>query len=435
MILPLAQLRCALELLSADPQGAPRPPAAAASEGLRHEFVYFDVLTGESLSAAEVAGLLPRAVDPAGAALSAVREEDDGTVSLALRVGAPAGQGYSLRIEGAGSLRYHGCAADLPPVQGESVRRVRVLLVPRSRDVSLRVEAMREGRGRSLPEAGLARVELRPDAASEREAEVYPGTCAGEPGIPGGSWCVRSLAEAPGRVGLSALVPGYGLVALSLDGASGAASVPLVAQVEAHHLPRAVLRAGVGLGVVAGDSTAGHLGAEWYPGSTTLGMTCPAGDHCVRPLVHLGLGVVPYARPTELLGPGDRVAPDGTARGTLSVLEAGVGVTVFPGGTGDRMRVTALGSLVVASRGEERDPNHDDLLLSREAARVGFSAELFAAYRFAGAFQAFVGGRTTVLPGFGGRGRRFSYLGDAGAATELAPLLHLSLVLGLGVEL
>jgi len=434
-LMQLAQLRCALELVSAEPAAAPSLPRATVEEGVRHEFAYFDALTGEALSAAEVAGLLPRAVDRAGATLAATREDDDPSVPLALRVTTPAGAGYSLRIEASGSLRYHGCASEVAAVQGERVRRVRVLLVPRSRDVSLRVEAVREGQVRRLPEAGLAGVVLRPDAASEREVEIHPGTCAGEPGVVGGSWCVRSLAEAPGTVGLSALVPGYGLVALTLDGTSAAGSVPVVARVEAHFLPRAVLRAGAGVGVVAGDGASGHLGAEWYPASSTLGMTCPTGDHCVRPLVHLGMGVVPYARTTELVGPGDRVVPDGSTRGSLATLEAGAGVTVFPGGTGDRMRVTALGSLVVVSRGEERDPAHDDLLLSRAASRVGVSAEIFAAYRFAGAFQLFVGGRTTVLPGFGAQGRQFSYLGDAGTTTTLAPLVQLSLVLGLGVEL
>lgn len=421
-------------MLPPAPAPATPRPAAAASAGVRHEFSYFDALTGEALTDAEVAGLLPRALDASGAALPATREDDAAGASVALRIEVPSGQGYGLRVEGAGSLRYFGCAAQLPPTQ-EPVRQVRVLLVPRARDVALRVEAVREGRGRPLPAAGLSEVALRPDAASEREAEVYPGTCAGEPGEAGVSWCVRSLAEAPGRVGLSARVPGYGLVALNLEGTSTARSVPLEARLAAHHIPRAVFRAGAGVGVRNGDGIAVHLSAEWYPASRTQGMTCPEGDTCVRPLVHLGLGATPYARPTELLGPGERVAPDSSAQGTLSTLEAGAGVTVFPGGTGDRMRLTALGGLMVGSRGEERDATHDDLLLSQAAARVGFSAEVLAAYRFAGAFQVFVGGRAAVLPGFGARGRRFSYLGDATTATELAPLVHLSLVLGLGLEL
>ncbi len=118
------------------PAPATPRPAAAASAGVRHEFSYFDALTGEALTDAEVAGLLPRALDASGAALPATREDDAAGASVALRIEVPSGQGYGLRVEGAGSLRYFGCAVQLPPTQ-ELVRQVRVLLVPRARDVAL----------------------------------------------------------------------------------------------------------------------------------------------------------------------------------------------------------------------------------------------------------------------------------------------------------
>ena len=145
MFIPIAQLRCAIELAAATPETAARPTPVEArpANAVDHAFEYVDALMGTPLSERDVVGLEPVAVGPDGAPLPVL----DGSTAVEGNVVRrtvlmPRGDTYGVRVDGVGSLRYFGCAAQLP-AQGEGPRRVRIALVPRARDIALRVEVHR----------------------------------------------------------------------------------------------------------------------------------------------------------------------------------------------------------------------------------------------------------------------------------------------------
>lgn len=157
-------------------------------------------------------------------------------------------------------------------------------------------------------------------------------------------------------------------------------------------------------------------------------------DTCVRPVVHVAGGAVPYQRDINFIGPGTSVVADGTVRGLLAFGEVGGGVTVVPGGTNDRLRFTGSVSASLAWRGDEVHEGARALLLSPASARLGLGVDLRASYRFWGIFVLDAGLRSLFFPGFGSRGREFSYLGAAGASRDSASLLQIAALIGLGVE-
>lgn len=423
-VLLAAQLRCAIELVAA-PAGAADVPAGA---GVVHEFELVDALTGEALT--DVGALTPTAFRGDVALPSERVDGVDGVPRR--RVELPPTGRYTLRVDGDVSRRYFGCEAELPAA-GEGVRRVRVALIPRARDLAVSVDIVRDSARASLPPSTLQRVELRASAAAELDLEVHRGTCAGEATEQGTAWCVRSLSASPGRAAVAVRVPGYGVVEAPVDFRATERQIPVPARFEGHLLSAATLRFHAVVPVLNGATPGGALALDVWGASPTGAMTCPRGETCLRPLVHLEGGVVGYRRGTEFLGPGAQVADDGDVTGTYGWFAAGAGLAVVPAGLDDRLRLSASASLALAARGDEH--RAQGTLLSAATAAPGLGGELTGAWRFAGAWQVQAGVRGAWFPAFGARGRRFSYLGGASTSTEAASLVQLSLHVGLGVEL
>ncbi len=428
MLPVFAQLDCSIEMVAAD--GAPSGARPAAIE---HVIDFQDALTGEPLAAGDVAALAPRAL-AGGAALPAQASETspDGA---ALRRVWPVPQGateYTLRVDGDESRRYFGCARSFP-VAGAASRRVRVSLVPRARDVTVDVEIRRGASARSLPDEGLRAVDLRAAAEFERDVEVHGGRCSGERPERGSHWCVQVLTSEARALTLAARVPGYGVASLPFDPRSPARTVALTARYDGHFIPTTTLRVGAAFGVLGGDGAGALASAGVAPGSALHGRTCPLDDACVRPVVHAGFGSLPYAREALLLGPGEAAAVEGDVTGSLWLFEVGGGVTVVPPGTGDALRATALASALLGVRGDETSPV-GAALLSPATTRLGLSADLSLAWRFAGPLQLFAGARLHWLPEFGGRGRQFTFLGDATVSSQTASLVQVVLQAGIGIE-
>lgn len=435
MLLLAAQLRCAIELVpETDPQPRPVAPieeSLRANLGTEHVFDFVDALSGERLSPGDVGALIPVAYGPNDPLPTRVREDDEAGAPLRRFITLPTEGSYTLRIDGLGSRRYFGCEAQLPAA-GTEARHVRVTLIPRARDVSLAVQVERSGTTRELTAAGLREVDLRPDARSEREAEVFRGTCAGETPPRGSHWCVVSLAAEPGVVGLAARAPSFGLAATSFSSADPSRSVAVTARYPGHVLGTLSLRVGATVSFLQGDGAGAALAVDVPTRSGRTGETCPIADTCVRAVVHLGAAFGSYARETELVGPTTQVTSDGSTSASFGLLELGAGVTVAPGGTGDRLRLTALLSGAVAARVEER--RADGALLSESVARLGLVGDLLVGLRFAGPWTVFAGLRTLWIPDVGPRGRVFSYLGAAPVSTETASLVQLGALIGVGVE-
>ncbi len=432
MVPLLAQLQCSIEMVAAPDDTRREGDAATGPRAVEHVIDFQDALTGEPLSAADVATLSPAAlVGDSPVAPSEAERSPDGAALRRAWTFASTGS-YTLRVDGAESRRYFGCERAFP-VAGAAARRVRVSLVPRVRDVALRVEVRRGSSARQLPEEGLRAVELRPAAASEREVEVHAGRCSGERPATGSYWCVRSLSEAPRPFALTASTPGYGLAELTLDPASTERTVALVAGYQGHLMPATTVRVGTAFAALNGDGVGALASVDVAPSADLHGRTCPLEAVCVRPLVHAGFGALPYARDTLLLGPGTASTSDGLVRGTLWVFEVGGGVTVVPPGTGDTLRVTALASAALGSRGDERAAR-GDLLLSPATSRLGITSDLAVAWRFAGPVQLFAGARLHWFPEFGGAGRQFTFLGDAVLSSQTASLMQFVLQAGVGIE-
>ncbi|MEZ4407128.1 MAG: hypothetical protein R3A52_11700 [Polyangiales bacterium] len=108
-------------------------------------FEFVDAVTGEALSDAEAErwcrgpswGTAPWSRRP----------------SRALRrrsIAIPSEGEYTLRVDGDRSQRWFGCEASLPAA-GARHRRVRVALVPRTRDVEVQARFTRDGDERAMP--------------------------------------------------------------------------------------------------------------------------------------------------------------------------------------------------------------------------------------------------------------------------------------------
>lgn len=435
MLLLAAQLRCAIELVpTTDPQPRPVAPveeSLRANLGTEHVFDFVDALSGERLSPGDVGALIPVAYGASDPLPTRVREDDEAGAPLRRFITLPSEGTYTLRVDGLGSRRYFGCEAQLPAA-GTEARQVRVTLVPRARDVSLAVQVERSGTVREITAAGLREVDLRPDARSEREAEVFRGTCAGENPPRGSHWCVVSLSAEPGVVGLAARAPSFGLAATSFSSTDPARSVPVTARYPGHVLGSVSLRAGATASFLQYGGVGVVLAVDVPTRSGRTGETCPLADTCIRAVGHLGVSVGSYSRETELVGPTTQVVSDGAVAASLALLELGGGVTVVPGGTGDRLRLTALFSGVLGARGDERTAN--GALLSGSVARLGLLGDLLVGVRFAGPWTVFAGLRALWIPAVGPRGRVFSYLGEAPVSPETASLMQLGALFGVGVE-
>ena len=435
MLLLLAQLHCAIELVpSTDPSPRPLAPVSVAEQsatGIEHVFDYIDALSGERLTPGDVGALVPVMYGPNGALPTRVREDDEAGAPIRRFIALPTEGEYTVRVDGLGSRRYFGCEGRLPAAGNES-RQVRITLLPRARDVSLTTEVERVDTRRELPVFGQREVELRADARSERDLEIFRGTCSGEHPAQGSHWCVLSLAANPGVVGLAARAPSFGVAAMTLSMTDPARSIGVQARYPGHVLGTVSLRLGTLIGVLHGDSPGAVLAVDVPTRSEATGDTCPIGDTCIRGLVHLGATYGSYRRDTELVGPSTRVLPDGETGATYGLLELGAGVTVAPGGTGDRLRLTGLLAGVLAARTEERRSN--GAVLSEASSRLGLMGDVLASVRFAGPWTVFAGLRAMWLPTVGSRGRQFSYLGAAPISTESASLLQLGLLIGVGVD-
>ena len=427
----LAQLECSIEMVAAADEA--RAPATTANGVVDHLIDFQDALTGEPLGAADVSTLTPVAlVGDSPLTPTAAESSPDGAALRRVWTLPPNVTSYTLRVDGAEARRYFGCERAFP-VAGASHRRVRVSLVPRARDVSLRVAVRRGSSERALPDEGLSAVELRPSADAEREVEVHAGRCSGERPESGSHWCVRSLATASHPFALTAATPGYGLSTLQFDPRSPERTIALVVAHDGHLMPATTARVAVAFAPLNGDGV-GAIGAiDVAPSSTLHGRTCPLDDVCVRPVAHTGFGALPYSRETKLFGPGTAVSSDDTVAGTLWLFEVGGGVTVVPPGTGDALRVTALASALFGARDDEHTIR-GGMLVSPATTRLGLSSDLMLAWRFAGPLQLFAGARLHWFPDFGGAGRQFSFLGDATESSQSASLLQFVLQAGVGIE-
>jgi len=426
----LAQLDCAVEAVAAD--ASPPPPPGQRPPAVDHYLEFRDALTGDALGAADVSSLVVSAA--AGAPLAEERAETSPDGAVLRRVWAlpAAGDAYTVRVDGGASRRYFGCERPLPAA-GPAARRVRVSLVPRARDVAVVVAVRRGGSARGISPAGLRAVELRPAASVEREVEVRRGRCSGERPPDGSHWCVQALTLEPGPVELTASAPGYGLATLTLDGRSSARDVTLTARYDGHFMPAATVRVAAVWAPLGGDGPGVLASIDVLAGSALHGQTCPLADTCVRPVMRLGAGNVPYRRTTTLVGPGAAAQRDGEVTGDLGVVEVGGGVTVVPAGTGDSLRFTVAATAVLGFRGEELLEG-TRTVLSPATTRFGGAAELSVGWRFLGPLLLHAGARLQGFPGFGGTGRRFSFLGDAPLAGESASLLQVMVFAGVGVE-
>jgi hypothetical protein len=430
-VLPLiAQLHCSIEMVAVAQEG----PSTGRPAQIEHLIDFQDALTGDPLTPSDVAALevTARAGD-SPLPVAATERSPDGTTLRRVWVSPTEAANYSVRVESGDSRRYFGCEQSFV-VTGSPARQVRVLLVPRMRDVSVDVMIRRNETERSLPPEGIRAIELRPAARHEREIEVHAGSCSGEHPNGGSFWCVQSLALSQGTHNLAVMVPGYGISNLRFDERSTERTVALHAHYEGHILPSTTLRAGVATAVTQGHGVGATFAMEVQPGSSLHGQTCPAADTCIRPLVHTAFSAIPYARNLQLLGPGTRTVADGEVNGWLYMFEVGAGVAVSPGGTGDALRATLLVSGVLASRDTENSPvTHTPVAYA--GTRLGLSSDLFLTWRFLGPVGLWGGGRFQWFPGFGSAGRQFTFLGEAPVASTTAPLVQLVLQLGLGVEL
>jgi len=427
-VLPLiAQLDCAVESVAVETARSDGRP-----ESLDHYLEFRDALTGEPLGAADVAALTVHAVGDAPLRESLAESSPDGATLRRIWAPAAAGESYRLRVDGGASRRYFGCERSLPNV-GPAVRRVRVSLVPRSRDVTVTV-AVRRGSGtRALSPAGLRAVELRPAAEVEREVEVRRGRCSGEDPVDGSHWCVQALGEVPGPIDLSASTPGYGLVTLRIDARSAERTLAVIAAYEGHFIPTATLRIGASFAPLNGNGPGAFMSLDVLAPSALHGQTCPIADTCVRALVRLGAGYLPYRRVTTFVGPDGTAQPDRAVESNLGQVEVGGGVLVVPAGTGDALRLSLVGAAVLGFRGDERIAD-TPTAIAPETTRFGAAAELGAAWRFLGPLFAHAGARLQGFPGFGTSGRRFSFLGDAPFSGEATSLLQFAVFAGIGIE-
>jgi hypothetical protein len=150
-------------------------------------------------------------------------------------------------------------------------------------------------------------------------------------------------------------------------------------------------------------------------------------------VIHSAFGSVGYSRDTLLAGPGEATAPDGAVASSLWFFEVGGGVTVVPPGTGDALRATATASALLGVRGDERTADRN-LVLSPATTRLGLAADVSLAWRVVGPLQLFAGARLHWLPEFGGRGRDFTFFGDAPASSVAASLVQVVLQAGVGIE-
>lgn len=436
MLLAL-QVRCAMELMAWD-EAHPRPEQPPSAEvsieggeagGVVHVFEFVDALTGEAVRGAEVGALVPAAFAGDRALFTEALGGDLGAVGRVITL--PSSGEYSLRFEGGSSQRWFGCEATLPAA-GRAPRRVRVSLVPRARDVSVRVRFVRDRSERELPSTGLDAVELHATAGSERELEVFRGACSGERMVGESRWCVRSSAAQAGVTELSVRVPGFAAVPVQVAMSSAERVIAVTARFASHLWGAFVARLGVSVGVFSGEGVGGVLAVEVRSPSRVRGAACALGSTCVVPALHLGAMIVSYSRTTTLSGPGDLSRDDNVVSASLGGLEVGGGVTVVPAGTGDRLRLTALASMAVLYRGEERA---DGVVYATPSGRVGGVFEALSAVRIAGPLTGWFSLRALWLPWVGSQGRRFSLLGDATVSQETAPLVQISLQAGLGIEL
>ncbi len=427
-MLPLiAQLDCAVESVAVETARSDGRP-----ESLDHYLEFRDALTGEPLGAADVAALTVHAVGDAPLRESLAESSPDGATLRRIWAPAAAGESYRLRVDGGASRRYFGCERSLPYL-GPAVRRVRVSLVPRSRDVTVTVAVRRASGTRALPPAGLRAVELRPAAEVEREVEVRRGRCSGEDPVDGSHWCVQSLGEVPGPIDLSASTPGYGLVTLRVDARSAERTLAVTAAYEGHFIPTATLRIGASFAPLNGNGPGAFVSLDVLAPSALHGQTCPIADTCVRALARLGAGYVPFTRPTTFIRADGTAASDRAVEGDLAVVEVGGGVTVVPAGTGDTLRLSAVAAAVLGLRGEERVVDTTGTV-SPATSRLGAAAEFSAAWRFLGPLFVHAGARLQGFPAFGTSGRRFSFLGDAPLSGEAASLLQFAVFAGIGIE-
>lgn len=431
MVPLLAQLQCTIEMVAAPDDRAPH--ADAPTRAVDHVIDFQDALTGDVLRAADVATLSPAAlVGETPVQPDAAEDSPDGAALRRVWTFAPGATSYTLRVDGAESRRYFGCERAFP-VAGPASRRVRVMLIPRARDVSLRVAIRRGGSTRELTDEGLRAVELRASAESEREVDVHAGRCSGERPETGSHWCVRSLADAPRPFQLTSSTPGFGLATLAFDPRAPARTVALTAEHQGHFMPTTTVRVSAAWAALNGNGVGALASINVAPASSLHGRTCPLDDVCVRPVVHTGFGAIPYARDTQLFGPGTATTVDGAVTGTLWLFEVGGGLTVVPPGTGDALRVTALASAALGSRGDETSAR-GALLLSPATSRLGLSTDLDLAWRIAGPVHLFAGARMQWFPDFGGAGRQFVFLGDAVLSSQTASLMQFVLQAGVGIE-
>ncbi len=416
---------------------APPPQGLGAVQGgTTVVFEYRDALTGSSLGRREVSRLSPtlRVDGRVVAPMAPLEDIPDlgivrGDYALAPRTDVSFGV--------AGSSRYFGCSADVP-IDGAAPQRVVISLVPRAREISVRVR-VRAGEGErvtELPPEGLAEVDLRADAATEGDVEVHLGRCSGEPPPRGQSvWCVRFVRAEPTPMDLAVRAPGYGITRVRLDPTDSSRTLAVNADYQGNIVPTTTIRAAVGIGLT-NSSSPGYLAAvDTAAPSRLYGTSCPVDDTCIRPVVHVGVGFLPYTRDTSLLGPGSRVTPDGSTSGDLTTLEVGGGVSLVLPGAGGRFRATALLSGLVAGRSEERDAAHGNLLLSPATSLLGGVAEVLAGVRIFDGLVLNAGARVTYVPTVGSQGREFSFLGDASAAVTTGALTLVTLVLGASLEL
>ncbi|MFO0604880.1 MAG: hypothetical protein U0324_16990 [Polyangiales bacterium] len=435
MLPALAQLDCAVEVIADD---VARTPPPAAAEGPRagavgHFIEFRDALTGSHGRGRRRAAAVSALASGAPLRDEHAESSPDGAVLLRVWTLPPSGASYALRVDGSASRRYFGCEREVPTA-GPASRRVRVSLVPRARDVTVAVAVRRGSSARELSAAGLRWCGAAPVRPGRARGGGSPRALLGraardrEP-------LVRPVARARARArsSLAASAPGHGLAALTLDVRSTERTVALTAGYEGHLMPSATIRVGAAWAPLGGGGVGVLASLDVLAGSSLHGQTCPLADTCVRPVMRLGAGNLPYARTTTLVGPGDAARRDGEVGGDLGVVEVGGGVTVVPAGTGDSLRFTLVASGVLGIRGDELLQG-TETVLSPATTRFGAAAELYAAWRFLGPLLLHAGARLQGFPSFGGTGRRFSFLGDAPLAGDSASLLQVAVFAGIGVE-
>ncbi|MBI5514100.1 MAG: hypothetical protein HY909_10055 [Deltaproteobacteria bacterium] len=431
MLPVLAQLQCAIDQVELPAEERALGPPAV---GVEHVLRFQNALTGEALTPGEVGGLVPSLLGADYAPIAAAGElqTDPGRTRYRRAWALPPRGTYRVRVEGSG--RYTGCERTFP-AEGAPRRALVVSLVPRARDVVVRAVVSRGDGEATFPDGGYAGLELRPDAQAERDVVVHRGTCAGEGRASGRDWCVRFLAGEPGPTAFVVRAPGFGLARVTLDPNGAERTLLAEPRWEGHIHPNALLRVSAGFGVVNAEGLNLLAAIDAVAPSSVTGRTCPLANTCLRPVVHVGVGLTPYRRETELLGPGPTPTLDSTTSGVLGGFEVGAGLLVLPPGTGDRFRASVTVSGLLASRGDERDAARMNVLLSPATTVLGGVGEVLLGVRLFGGIALQTAARVLFVPVVGSRGRQFSYLGDASVSTQTSSLVHLSLQFGLGVEL